>query len=155
MGELFKVALAYDAAERGAPASVVVKLPSPYDSNRAQGVSLGMYEAQIRFYNELAVGTLTRTPKAYFADIVIGRPHSRMMEDLGDLTMADQIEGMTAPQAERATLALADLHAGWWGKVQTPSSSGYRASSTSASMPWPACGPTCGRASRPVRRPAT
>ena len=121
MGELFKVALAYDAAERGAPASVVVKLPSPYESNRAQGVSLGMYEAEIRFYNELAGRTLTRTPKAYFADIVSGTADFVMvMEDLGDLTMADQIEGMTAPQAERATLALADLHAGWWGKVQTP-----------------------------------
>ena len=49
---------------------------------------------------------------AYFAAIVSGTADFVMvMEDLGASTMADQIEGMTVAQAERATLALADLHA--------------------------------------------
>ncbi len=121
MGELFRAVLTYTEADSGAPASVVVKLPSPYEANRQQGIDLGMYEAEIRFYNELATSTPLRTPGCYFADIVPGTGDFVMvMEDLSELTMADQIEGMTIDQAEVTVASLSQLHNPWWGKVQTP-----------------------------------
>ena len=69
MGELHKVSLGYDRAEPGAPASVIVKITSPFDSNREQGITLGMYEAEVRFYNELAGQASVRVPHCFLAEL--------------------------------------------------------------------------------------
>jgi len=121
MGELARIRLQY-AGDRGtAPSSVIVKSPSPYEENRAQGVGLGMYEAEIRFMKELDAHTPVRTPRVFLADIVSGTAEFVVvMEDLGHLVMGDQVEGVTVDMARDAVLAMADLHAGWWGRVQTP-----------------------------------
>lgn len=122
MGELARVRLAYDGEHDDAPSSVIVKSPSPHESNRAQGVDLGMYEAEVRFMRELDGSTSVRTPKVFLADIVSGTAEFVVvMEDLGHLVMGDQVEGVTVAQARDAVVTMADLHAGWWGKVQTPS----------------------------------
>jgi hypothetical protein len=121
MGELARVHLVYDGAVADAPASVIVKSPSPFEANRAQGVGLGMYAAEIRFMNELDAVTLVRTPRVYLADIIPGTAEFVVvMEDLGHLVMGDQVAGVSVDQARDAVLTMADLHAGWWGKVQTP-----------------------------------
>ncbi len=122
MGVLLRATLTYAGAPSpGAPASVIVKLASPYEENRAQGVGLGMYEAEVRFLNELAARTPVRIPKVYLAEIVSGTAEFVIvMEDLGHLTIGDQIVGLPVPQATAAALAMADIHAAWWGKVQTP-----------------------------------
>ncbi len=121
MGELARIRIAY-AGDRGtAPASVIVKSPSPYEENRAQGVGLGMYEAEIRFMKELDAHTKVRTPRVFLADIVSGTAEFVVvMEDLGHLVMGDQVEGVTVDMARDAVIAMADLHAGWWDRVQTP-----------------------------------
>ncbi|MDP9464964.1 MAG: ecdysteroid 22-kinase family protein [Actinomycetota bacterium] len=118
MGELTRVALTYDDAEPEAPSSVIVKVTSPYEANRAQGIALGMYEAEVRFYNELAGRALVRVPQCYLAeldpatsDFVI------VLEDLGGWVVADQVDGMSVQQAEVAADALADLHACFWQRV--------------------------------------
>ena len=118
MGELTRAALTYDLAEPGAPSSVIVKLTSPYEANRAQGIALGMYEAEVRFYNELAGRTSIRVPECYHAEI---DPSTSdfvvVLEDLGQWTAADQLDGLSVAQAEVATMALADLHSGFWRRV--------------------------------------
>ena len=122
MGELARVRLTYTGDHDDAPASVIVKSPSPHEANRAQGVGLGMYEAEIRFMRELDASTSVRTPKVFLADIVSGTAEFVVvMEDLGHLVMGDQVEGVTVAQARDAVITMADLHAGWWGKVQTSS----------------------------------
>jgi aminoglycoside/choline kinase family phosphotransferase len=99
---------------------VVVKLPSPYDENRAQGVGLGMYEAEIRFYRELAAETKARIPGCHLATIVPGTAEFVVvMEDLGHLHMVDQAEGMSVVEADAALRALADVHGSFWGRVDT------------------------------------
>jgi hypothetical protein len=121
MGELARIRLTYAGDQGAAPASVIVKSPSPYEENRAQGVGLGMYEAEIRFMKELDAHTQVRTPRVFLADIVSGTAEFVVvMEDLGHLVMGDQVEGVTVDMARDAVIAMADLHAGWWGKVQTP-----------------------------------
>jgi len=121
MGELARVRLSYDGAHGDAPHSVIVKSPSPFEENRAQGVGMGMYEAEIRFMKELDAHTTVRTPRVFLADIVSGTAEFVVvMEDLGHLVMGDQVEGVSVAMARDAVLTMADLHAGWWGKVQTP-----------------------------------
>ena len=120
MGELARVRITYDGVAADAPTSVIVKSPSPFEENRAQGVGLGMYAAEIRFMNELDARTTVRTPRVYLADIVAGTADFVVvMEDLGHLVMGDQVQGVSVAQARDAVRTMADLHACWWGRVQT------------------------------------
>jgi Ecdysteroid kinase-like family len=121
MGELARIRLAYTGEASEAPASVIVKSPTSAAENRAQGVGLGMYEAEIRFMKELDHATPVRTPRVFAAEIVSGTADFVVvMEDLGHLVMGDQVEGVTLAMARDAVLTMADLHAAWWGKVQRP-----------------------------------
>ncbi len=120
MGDIFQVGLQYHA-EVVAPASVVVKLPSSFEENRAQGVALGMFEAEVRFYRELAGNLQVGLPKIYHADIEPGTANFVIvMEDLSHLTTVPQALGMSASQARAAVTVLAHVHATWWDRVQTP-----------------------------------
>lgn len=117
MGQLFKVTPTYKAGSSG-PTSAIVKLPSPFEENRAQGVALGMYEAEVRFYKELAASTSTPTPVCHGGTILPGTADFVLvLEDLGHLNMADEVAGMSLAQAEAAIDALAALHRSWWGRT--------------------------------------
>ena len=119
MGDIFRVDLKYASGDLG-PASVVVKLPSSFEENRSQGVALGMFEAEVRFYNELAREVKVGLPTIYRADIESGTADFVIvMEDLGRLTMVDQTVGMNPAQAEAAVRVIAHVHAAFWNKVQT------------------------------------
>lgn len=120
MGESWRLTLRYERPGPGWPATVVVKLPSPFPENRAHGVNLGLYDSETRFYRHMAATTATPTPTCYLslkdpddAAFVI------VMEDLSGLHMVDQREGLSGQGAERAVVALAELHASWWGRVVT------------------------------------
>ncbi len=126
MGDIFQVSLSYadDAGASAAggerPASVVVKLPSSFEENRAQGIALGMFEAEVRFYRELGQEVSVGLPKVYHADIEPGTADFVLvMEDLTDLITVPQAQGMSAEQALAAVTVLAHVHATWWDKAQT------------------------------------
>jgi hypothetical protein len=119
MGELHVATLGYSGGE--GPASVVVKLPSTVEENRQQGVTLGMFEAECRFYAEMGDRTGTGLPDVHLSIIESGTADFVIvMEDLSHMEMVDQSTGMTLEQARAAVRVLADVHAVWWGKVQTP-----------------------------------
>lgn len=119
MGELFVATLGYDGGD--GPDSVVVKLPSPHEENRQQGVNLGMFEAECRFYSELGEATRAGLPKVYLSAIESGTADFVIvMEDLSHLEMVSQSAGMNLEQAKAAMRVLADVHATWWGKVEVP-----------------------------------
>ena len=119
MGDIFRVALDITDPE-GAPASVVVKLPSSFEENRAQGVALGMFEAEVRFYRELAAQAPVGLPAVYSADIQPGTADFVIvMEDLSQLSLVGQSDGMSCDQALAAVRVLAGIHAIWWNRVQT------------------------------------
>ena len=121
MGEIFRVELDVEGDRGAMPPTVVVKLPATHEGSRAQGVALGMYEAEVRFYAELAPRTPSGLPVIYHSDIVPGTADFVIvMEDLCHLAMVDQVAGMTVGQAGAAVRVLADLHAAWWDKVKTP-----------------------------------
>ncbi len=119
MGDIYRVGL---TGGTGLPESVVVKLPSSFEENRAQGVALGMFEAEVRFYNELAHAVSVGLPQVYHADIQPGTAEFVIvMEDLSRLRMVEQSQGMSVEEARAAVRVLAHVHAAWWDKAQDPS----------------------------------
>ena len=120
MGDIHRVDLTYKDQRNDHPSSVVVKLPSSFEENREQGVALGMFEAEVRFYSELGEQTGTGLPEIYFASIESGTADFVIvMEDLSNLVMVDQSAGMSFDQASAAVKVLANIHAVWWDKVKT------------------------------------
>lgn len=122
MGDIYRVGLDYpNSKPADRPASVVVKLPSSSEENRQQGVALGMFEAEVRFYNELAPANTAGLPAVFHAQIESGTADFVIvMEDLSDLTMVNQSDGMSREQALAAVTVLASLHANWWENVANP-----------------------------------
>ena len=119
MGDIYRVALHYRDSERTRPQSVVVKLPSSFEENRAQGVALGMFEAEVRFYNELAGRASVGLPEVYRADIASGTADFVIvMEDLTEAILVGQTQGMSREQALGAVRVLGSIHATWWNDVQ-------------------------------------
>ena len=116
MGDIFRVELG--SPDDHCPKSVVVKLPSSWEENRAQGVALGMFEAEVRFYNELAHQCPIGLPAIYHAEIETGSANFVIvMEDLKDLEMVDQLKGVNLQQAKHAVAVLAAIHSVWWDRV--------------------------------------
>jgi hypothetical protein len=121
MGDIYRMGLTSFDANQSVPSSVVVKLPSAFEANRAQGVALGMFEAEIKFYNELAPSVPVGVPKIYHTDINPGTAEFVIvMEDLSRYDLVAQVDGMSAGQAHAAVEVLAKIHAVWWDKVKTP-----------------------------------
>ena len=122
MGDIYRVSVEYgQPASAELPASVVVKLPSTAEENREQGVALGMFEAEVRFYKELAPQAKVGLPQVFHADVEAGTANFVIvMEDLTDMTMVNQSDGMTGEQALAVVRVLASIHAVWWNKVDTP-----------------------------------
>jgi hypothetical protein len=121
MADEWRLALTYDQPSPGQPASVVVKLASSAEENRAVANERNLYDSEVRFYRELAAQTKTRVPRCFHArKAPDGADFVVLMEDLTGLAMVDQLNGLTLAQAEQAVTALADLHASWWGAVSVP-----------------------------------
>jgi hypothetical protein len=120
-----RVKLHYDQAEEGAPATVVVKLPSSLKEGNDFAESTNAYEREIRFYREVATLTPIRVPHMY---ATIMEPADNVfimiMEDLSALTAGDQVAGMSRDQILAAVKTVAPLHARWWN------------GDASAALPW-------------------
>ena len=96
MGDIYRVELNYASNKSDLPPSVVVKLPSSFEENRQQGIALGMFEAEVKFYDELGDATGTGLPNIHYASINSGTAEFVIvMEDLCNLTMVDQAAGMS------------------------------------------------------------
>ncbi len=119
MSRVVRAELEYDGAAGGAPASVIIKLPSDDKARFALGQSVRTYEREMRFYAELAASTPVRVPVCYYAadDAVLGSPVI-VMEDAKDWTTPDQIYGLTQTQVECVLREVAKLHAHWWNRPE-------------------------------------
>ncbi len=121
MGDIYRLRLDYAEGQTAGPRSVVVKLPSSHEDNRAQGVALGMFAAEVTFYNQLAPRVSVGMPGIYFAATgESGAEFVIVMEDLSALDMVDQSVGMNVAQAKSAVEVLAGVHAAFWDDVDKP-----------------------------------
>jgi len=116
LGLVARLTLTYDGAGPDAPPTVMAKLPSIDAGSRAAGTTLGIYEAEVRFYQQIAPTVDIRVPRLYWADIEssTGR-FTLLLEDLSASgAPGDMIAGGTLEQATRALHALVGLQAPRW-----------------------------------------
>jgi thiamine kinase-like enzyme len=112
MSLTYRARMNYQDPERAGPASVVVKLAADDDTSRSTGIALGIYEAEIRFYQEVAPrigGPLATCHLARF-DQSEGW-FTLVLEDVAPAVQGDQIAGCTVAQARLGVRELARLHA--------------------------------------------
>lgn len=115
VGQLARLQLRYEGDARGAPGTVVLKMPSEFPENRAVGDHFNFYEREGRFYQQIGAKLNVRTPRCYWNHIdPAAGTFGLLLEDLGGRTMISQVEGMGANRAAEALRALAPLHASWW-----------------------------------------
>lgn len=121
MGDIYRADLAYANDDGAGPASVVIKLPSSALENRERGIAFGMFEAEVRFYRELAGQVSAGLPEVYLAEIESGTADFVIvMEDLSDLSLVEQSAGMSLEQAQAAMRATAGIHVTWWNRADGP-----------------------------------
>jgi aminoglycoside phosphotransferase (APT) family kinase protein len=107
--------------ESGAgPASVVVKMPTHQEGNRATAVGFHCYEREVGFYMTAAARTPARTPRIYHADIEGAEDFVLVMEDFRGYHIGDQVVGCTVEQARLCMTTIAELHASFWSRVDDP-----------------------------------
>lgn len=116
LGLVVRVGLTYDGDAGAAPASVMVKLPREDPGSRHLGVAMRIYEAEVRFYQQIAPTVAVATPRLYWGDLEpeTGR-FTLVLEDLSPVgEPGDMIAGGTVDQAAKALEALVALQAPRW-----------------------------------------
>jgi hypothetical protein len=115
LGQVARTELEYDTT-RGGPPSLVVKLPSGDAGSRQLGAMMGVYEAEVRFYQEIAPRVAARIPRLHCGavDPESGR-FTLVIDDLSASSVpGDMIAGGTVEQAAMAVSELVALQAGLW-----------------------------------------
>jgi len=115
MCDSLRLHLSYDRPG-DAPSTVVAKLPAADETSRATALSLGSYENEVRFYQQLAPELAVSTPAVFHSDI---DPDTAsfvlLLADAAPATQGDQLAGCTPEVAEVAIAELVRLHAPRWG----------------------------------------
>jgi aminoglycoside/choline kinase family phosphotransferase len=104
---------------------VIVKLPALDEAAVFTSTVLSMYRREVSFFNELAASAPIQVPGCHHA--AVDGDNSRfvlVMEDLGELRMVDQLDGMSLGDAHAAVDGLAAWHATWWGKADALAEAG-------------------------------
>lgn len=69
VGQIARLRLTLDRSEPGAPETLIAKIPTPVEQNRAGGEMLGAYEREIHFYRSLAPEVAIPTPRLFHAEM--------------------------------------------------------------------------------------
>jgi hypothetical protein len=115
LSSVTRVALEYDR-DTGAPASLVVKTPSPDAGSRRVGATMGIYRSEVRFYQEVAPSIGLPTPTLHWSeldertgDFVL------VLDDLYPVTHAgDMLSHATTEQVSSAIGGLVGMQAPTW-----------------------------------------
>jgi len=114
MADTFRLAVSYEPDGAG-PESLVAKFASGDQRSHATGRVLRAYEAEVRFYGEVAERVTARVPELILAAF---DPHEAwftlLLEDICDASPGDQIIGCDADEAAAALVGMAGLHAPCW-----------------------------------------
>jgi thiamine kinase-like enzyme len=114
-GRLAQFRMVYDVTEEGAPPSLVAKFPTADPHVRAILNRRGIYEREIRFYQEVAQAGGLRTPRAYYGAFDHATGESvLLLEDLVHARVGDNITGCSPEEVECVIRHLATFHATWW-----------------------------------------
>lgn len=111
MSESRRITIDYASGADAGPASVVLKTASADETSRSTGVSLGVYDREVRFYRELAPRIGGPLPECHLATIDADGWFTLLLEDVAPAEQGDQIAGCDLEQARLAIHELAKLHA--------------------------------------------
>jgi hypothetical protein len=117
VGFVARAQLGY-AGEGAGPATLIVKLPSADADSRRTGAAMGIYESEVRFYQEIAPRLGGAVAAMYWGEVepANGR-FTLVLEDLQATSdVGDMVAGGTLDQAELAIGALAALQAPIWNE---------------------------------------
>ncbi len=120
MGEVGKLNLTYEGDSGSSPATMMAKFPTQSPDIKAMMRPTRVYEREHQFYAQLASETPVRTPEIYHitcntsADESVDEEYLILMEDLGHLTLGDQLASVSVEQARAALAGLAKHHARFW-----------------------------------------
>lgn len=110
-----RVKISYDSKQSDLPNSVVIKFPPLIEERRNFGNKMQVYVRELRFYRELAEQCPIRVPKCYYT--VMDEENEKfllMLEDAGNWTPGDQVNGLTYNQTKSAVTEISKLHGYWW-----------------------------------------
>jgi hypothetical protein len=116
MSQTYRVRLTWvgDAAS-SAPASVVLKLAAEDEMSRNTGVGIGLYEREVRFYQEVAPRLGEPVVPCHLAELDPASGFfTLLLQDAMPAEQGDQIAGCTVAEVLMAARGLARLHAPVW-----------------------------------------
>lgn len=113
--QISRIGLSYDQEENGQPQTLVVKRPAVDPNLRALFQSMGTYNREAFFYNEIAGKIQTRSPHCYFAAYTRDPLNMvLLLEDLAAYEQVDWSDGCTLEKARIILREMALLHAAMW-----------------------------------------
>jgi len=121
MGEVGTLQVTYGGTgAETAPPTMVVKFPTASPEIMEMMRPTRVYEREHRFYQSLADETPLRVPAPYHVtcntseDPSVAEEYILVLEDLGELTIGDQVAGLSPEQTASALRGLATHHAHFW-----------------------------------------
>lgn len=109
--DMARLRLSY--ADPGAgPATAIAKVRGSTDVQRQMDGALGLFEREARFYATFADQVPVASPVCYH--VGDGDHTPLLLQDLGELRMGDQMDGLALADAEALMVSLAELHAAFW-----------------------------------------
>lgn len=112
-----RLRIEYEPAGPAGPETLIAKLPSRNEQNRAVASLFRLYEREVFFYNDLAGRSPLRTPPCHFSAVEAGGgDFALLLEDQAPMVIGDQLAGCSVDQAEAAVRELARFHAFWWAQ---------------------------------------
>lgn len=119
LGSLARLDITWTHPNCGLPTRLVAKTPTTDPGGLSVGKMLNVWEREAMFYARLAHQIATPVPPCR-ANFVDGDQALLILDDLSPSTPGNQVAGATLAQARSAVIALAQLHAPFWGKTRAP-----------------------------------
>lgn len=115
-GDLARLTVSYDGGD--GPATMVVKIPTSANDNRSGSEMLGVYEREVRMYQEILPTLGAPVPSLYYADVDANPDWEKQMAAIGTLERLPVwflrfvtwlLQRFVKPQPRSSVLILEDL----------------------------------------------
>ena len=121
VGTILRCRLSYRGDAADMPHTVIVKLHSSHAATVQTARLLQLYRREYDFYHNMASLVPLRSPTLLYGDFDESDHHFVLvLEDLRDMTTADQVAGASAAQAKMAVRAVAGMHGAHWNRIDQP-----------------------------------
>lgn len=113
LSQTLRLELTYEAPAAGRPASLVAKIKPNDETFRQAAAEISAFEREVGFYREVSRRVPIRLARVYFAEET-PKASALVMEDLGHLTVGDQVHGIAHDRTLAVARMIAQVHATFW-----------------------------------------